>query len=225
MARALDLGDRRRRRGRHAGRAAVRGRRGTGGEVGRVHAGVGAAGCALVGQRGADPRRRSGALEVVGRAIADEVDDGGRGVAVHPARQGGLAADQRDLAAGGRHRDAAGGVRCRQRGTDRCRRRLLDQVGRTGRDLATQVRDLPRGAGRRRVLDGVLGDVDRRGADVLDLDEVVREGRATVASTAVHLVDDEGGRRGGRVGGVDREGHESRDDGGGCEGGEGAPGS
>src|SRR6185312_1134042 len=105
-----------------AGHARVR-RRAAPAGVARVRVAGGEVGCvvvrvrtvaAQVGGRVAEAGGGRG-LEVVGRAVADEVADAGGGVAVGSAGQRRRGGDQRDLATGGGHGGRAGRVRRRQR--------------------------------------------------------------------------------------------------------------
>src|SRR6185437_12447745 len=122
------------------------------GEVGAVVVGVGRAVGPLVGRRVAQPRggRR---LEVVGRAVADEVPDAGRGRAGGAAAQRGGVGDEGDLAGAGGHGDATGRVGSRQGRRATGAGALLHQVVAVRRDAAVQRRHLPAGARGRRVLD------------------------------------------------------------------------
>ena len=96
--------------------------------------------------------------------------------------------DECDLAGRAAHRDGAGDVGGDVGGAAGALGLAHDVVA-AGRQRAGQRRGRPRGAGGGGVLDRPAGQVHRRAALVVELDEVLLVGRAGVAAAAVHLVD------------------------------------
>ena len=154
----------------------------------------------------------SSLIAVRRRAVADEVDDVGIGQRSGAwAGQKVAVAHEGNLAGSTAHVDAAvvGDVRCRQR-TAGGAAGERDQVILARSDGAAdwlQAGEAP-GVGGGRILHAPAGHVHRRGGRVVELDEVVRVGRAAVAAAAIELADDDVIRR--RAGGKDVDVHRLR---------------
>ena len=220
---ALDLGDLEARgriagrRRRHAVLAAVPWVRRDDVEVRRVVVRVGGtvrlAQCR--GDAGQD-RSRPGSLEEVGPAVTDQVGDPGRlgcvtrvraAVACQPERRSGPHDD--DLSGADCHVDGPGCVRRGEGSTNRSVAGLLDKVVPAGWQRAGQgdraVGSEGTGPRRAGVLHRPAGEIHGRGAEVVDLDEVMGEGRVCVSAAAIDLADDDV-RRGGTSGRRSAEG-------------------
>ncbi len=161
---------------------------------------VSGAGAAL--GRGRVRRRRCRRPLVDRRAApSDEVDDRAVGGAVGSGLAGerGGAVDEGDRPGRAAHVDGAADLRGRQVGGAAGARGLADEIVLAGDDRAGERGDLPGGRpGRagRDVLHRPAGDALVGAAAVGQLDEVVAQGRAAVAASAVDLVDDDPGGRG-----------------------------
>ena len=190
-------------------RRVARGRVGRGrhadGEVRRVVVGVRTLGVACHRRRVRRSRGRRGLEAGAGAlgAVADHVDEAGVPGQVAQSRERVGAVDQQHLPGGAAHRE-----RRRRVGSGQCRLRAvapvrgLDEVVPTRRDGAGQRDRATARVARagRSVLDAQLrvGQVDGLAGRVVELHEVGAEGTAAVATSSVHLRDDD--PRAGRVG-------------------------
>ena len=170
-------------------------------EVGGVVRCVGVFGVARDGLRVGRLGCRGCSRVAVGVTVADDIDDRCGCGDITPG-EGCRVIDERDLAAAPAHRDGAVDVSGEAGELGVVPERLPDQEVALRSDRPVQLRDLPRGAGRRGVLDRPPRDVDALVTGVVELNEIAVVRCAAVAAAAVDLVDDDGcgGRDGGRSG-------------------------
>ena len=154
----------------------------------------------------------AGALEAARGPVPDEVQHTRERTGAGQRRR---PRDQRDLSARRAHGDVSGGVRGGQRKRAAAAGRLLNEVVPARRNGPVQRRCCPGASGGGCVLHGPTGDADVERLTIAQLDEVILELGAAVATASVNLADDDIGSRSCRDhGGIARCGREDDEIGG-----------